>query len=73
MSGTISLLWDLRLRQIQSTSKLRIPGEFEMEDPKSPDEVVNVTFVTKDETRKQIKGKVGDNLMYLAHRYLLAH
>lgn len=30
---------------------------------------VNVTFVTKAGDKVQVRGKVGDNLLYLAHRY----
>lgn len=44
-------------------------GEFEWQDPKSEDEVVNVTYVDKDGKKKCVRGKVGDNLMYLAHRH----
>ncbi|WKY04508.1 hypothetical protein Q1695_005484 [Nippostrongylus brasiliensis] len=47
----------------------RFHGEFEYQDPKSEDEVVNVTFILRDGTKKQVRGKVGDNLMYLSHRY----
>ncbi|XP_057319166.1 adrenodoxin-like protein 1, mitochondrial [Microplitis mediator] len=55
-------------RCIQTTSRLR-NGEYEWQDPKSPDEIVNVVFVDKDEKEIKIKGKVGDNVLYLAHRY----
>lgn len=44
-------------------------GEYEWEDPKSEDEVVNITYIDKDGNRKQVRGKVGDNVLYLAHRY----
>ncbi|XP_044165403.1 adrenodoxin-like protein 1, mitochondrial [Acropora muricata] len=44
-------------------------GEYEMQDPKSPDEVVNVTFIDRGGNPIAVKGKVGDNLLYLAHRY----
>ncbi|CAD5226298.1 unnamed protein product [Bursaphelenchus xylophilus] len=44
-------------------------GDFEWQDPKSEDEVVNITYVTRDGSNKKIKGKVGDNVMYLAHRH----
>ncbi|XP_048761663.2 adrenodoxin-like protein 1, mitochondrial [Ostrea edulis] len=44
-------------------------GEYEMQDPKSPDEVVNITFIDKSGTQIPIKGKIGDNVLYLAHRY----
>ncbi|VDO83514.1 unnamed protein product, partial [Heligmosomoides polygyrus] len=32
-------------------------------------EVVNITYVLRDGTEKRIRGKVGDNVMYLSHRY----
>lgn len=46
-------------------------GEYERQDPKSPDEIVNIVFIDKDGTRQNIQGKVGDNLLYLAHRYAI--
>uniref|UniRef100_A0A914R5A7 Uncharacterized protein n=1 Tax=Parascaris equorum TaxID=6256 RepID=A0A914R5A7_PAREQ len=39
--------------------------EYEYQDPKSDDEVVNVTFVLRDGTKKKVRGKVGDNLLLL--------
>ena len=30
---------------------------------------VNITYILKDGTQVKVKGKVGDNLRYLAHRY----
>ncbi|KAJ3664987.1 hypothetical protein Zmor_000513 [Zophobas morio] len=56
------------IRSIHSTCKLR-HGEYEMQDPKSPDEVVNITYITKDGKKVPIKGKVGDNVLRLAQRY----
>ncbi|ESO86642.1 hypothetical protein LOTGIDRAFT_235266 [Lottia gigantea] len=44
-------------------------GEYEMQDPKTDDEVVNITFIDKGGKRIPVKGKIGDNVMYLAHRY----
>ncbi|CAG9768762.1 unnamed protein product [Ceutorhynchus assimilis] len=55
-------------RNIHTTS-VQKHGEYEWQDPKSEDEVVNVTFITKDGSRVAVRGKVGDNLLYLAHRY----
>ncbi|XP_044259745.1 adrenodoxin-like protein 1, mitochondrial [Tribolium madens] len=55
-------------RNFYTTAKLN-HGEYEWQDPKSPDEVVNITFVTKDGEKVPVKGKVGDNVLYLAHRY----
>lgn len=43
-------------------------GEYEWRDPKNDDEIVNVTFVDKDGKRVEVKGKIGDNVLYLAHR-----
>nr|CAG4644400.1 EOG090X0GMO [Lepidurus arcticus] len=44
-------------------------GDYEWEDPKSEDEVVNVIYIDKKGNRHPVRGKVGDNAMYLAHRY----
>jgi ferredoxin-2, mitochondrial len=44
-------------------------GEFEHQDPKSEDEVVNVIYIDKKGTRIPVRGKVGDNVLFLAHRY----
>jgi hypothetical protein len=30
---------------------------------------VNVTYIQKDGSQVKVRGKVGDNVMYLAHRY----
>ncbi|VDN04035.1 unnamed protein product [Thelazia callipaeda] len=43
--------------------------EFEYQDPATESDVVYVNFVLQDGTVKKIKGKVGDNVMHLAHRY----
>lgn len=52
-----------------NTSRTLLHGEFEWQEPKSEDDVVNVTFIDKDGNKISIRGKVGDNLMYLAHRH----
>ncbi|KAL8604762.1 Adrenodoxin, mitochondrial [Nucella lapillus] len=44
-------------------------SEYEWQDPKSEEEVVNITYIDKNSTAIPIRGKVGDNVMYLAHRY----
>ncbi|XP_071863096.1 adrenodoxin-like protein 1, mitochondrial Ferredoxin 1 [Bombus fervidus] len=51
------------------TSEYSFHGEYEMQDPKSEADIVNVTFIDKMGKRIPIKGKVGDNVLYLAHRY----
>ncbi|XP_028404703.1 adrenodoxin-like protein, mitochondrial [Dendronephthya gigantea] len=44
-------------------------GEYEWEDPKSPDEIINVKFIDQNGQYISVQGKVGDNVMYLAHRH----
>nr|CAD7438601.1 unnamed protein product [Timema bartmani] len=44
-------------------------GEYEWKDPESEEEVVRITYIDKDGKRTEVKGKVGDNVLYLAHRY----
>lgn len=56
-----------RVRSVCTTGCLR-HGEYEWRDPKNEDEIVNVAFVDKDGKRTSVKGKIGDNVLYLAHR-----
>ncbi|XP_063630372.1 adrenodoxin-like protein 1, mitochondrial [Cydia splendana] len=56
------------IRKFHVTSALK-HGEYEWQDPKSEEEVVNIVYVTKDGKKHPIRGKVGDNVLYLAHRY----
>eukprot|EP00127_Corallochytrium_limacisporum_P003585 Clim_evm68s150 gene=Clim_evmTU68s150 len=56
------------VRGFHSSPRLK-HGGFEWQDPKSEDEVVNVTFILRDGKEVPIRGKVGDNVLYLAHRY----
>lgn len=58
------------LKRFICTTQCLQHGEYEWQDPKSDDEVVSVIFVDKDGKRTEVKGKVGDNILYLAHRYL---
>lgn len=44
-------------------------GGFEWQDPKTEEEVVNVIYVNREGRDVPIRGKVGDNVMYLAHRH----
>lgn len=50
------------------TTKCLRHGEYEWEDPKNESEIVNVVFVDKDGKRTEVRGKIGDNVLYLAHR-----
>ncbi|CAF3816268.1 unnamed protein product [Rotaria sp. Silwood1] len=58
-----------RLYKNPLITAVRYHGEYEWQDPKSDDEVVNITFINKDGKRIPIRGKIGDNLLYLGHRY----
>ncbi|XP_055534545.1 adrenodoxin-like protein 1, mitochondrial isoform X2 [Wyeomyia smithii] len=55
-------------RNVQLARILR-HGEYEWQDPKSEEDVVNITYIDKDGKRIAVRGKVGDNALYLAHRY----
>ncbi|CAK5043709.1 unnamed protein product [Meloidogyne enterolobii] len=62
------ITWPFLPRNLSFLNLLK-SGDYEYEDPKCEDEVVNVTYVTRDGQAKKVRGKVGDNAMYLAHRY----
>lgn len=62
-------LFKTNFSQTIHTPATLLHGEFEWQDPISENEVVNVIFVNKSGVKKHIRGKVGDNLMYLAHRH----
>lgn len=51
------------------TSKTLRHGSFEKSEPKSPEEVVTVQVIDRNAKRHTIKGKVGDNLLYLMHKF----
>ncbi|XP_017772597.1 PREDICTED: adrenodoxin-like protein, mitochondrial [Nicrophorus vespilloides] len=59
----------LQNKQYLHATKVLNHGEFEWQDPKSEDEVVNITYITKTGERVAVRGKVGDNVLYLAHRH----
>merc|ERR1712178_517978 len=44
-------------------------GDSEWQDAVSENDVVNIVYVNRDGSEHRIRGKVGDNVMYLAHRY----
>lgn len=57
------------MTSLQGTGSPLCIGDFEMKDPESEDQVVTVTFVDKAGERISVRAKVGDNVLYLAHRY----
>ncbi|XP_074642870.1 adrenodoxin-like protein 1, mitochondrial [Tubulanus polymorphus] len=56
-------------RKISTSSGPKFHGEYEWQDPKSEDEVVNITFIDRESKAVPVRGKVGDSCLYLAHRY----
>ncbi|CAH1738240.1 adrenodoxin-like protein 1, mitochondrial [Aphis gossypii] len=44
-------------------------GDYEWQEPKSEADVVRVVYVDRDGKRTEVRGKVGDNVLYLAHRH----
>eukprot|EP00128_Syssomonas_multiformis_P019005 Colp12_sorted_trinity150504_noHs@21692 len=52
-----------------SSTGIKRHGDYEMQDPKSEDEVVHVTYIDRTGKKHTVRGKVGDNVLYLAHRY----
>ncbi|KAL9905292.1 adrenodoxin-like protein 1, mitochondrial [Glossina fuscipes] len=56
-------------KQLLHLSQTKRHGEYEWQDPKSEDDVVRVIYIDKDGKRLEVRGKVGDNILYLAHRY----
>jgi ferredoxin len=65
-----SLAWrsSLERRQLRTTPRA-LHGDFEWEEPSSPDEVVRIFVVTRDGERHAVQGKVGDNLLYVFHKW----
>lgn len=52
-----------------SSSSIQHHGEYEWQDATSADQIVNITYITKGGQKIPIKGKIGDNVLYLAHRH----
>ncbi|KAK4302851.1 hypothetical protein Pmani_025106 [Petrolisthes manimaculis] len=55
-------------RCLMTTQGLR-HGDYEWQDPKTEEEVVNITFIDRSGQKVPVQGKIGDNVLYLAHRY----
>eukprot|EP00966_Prymnesium_polylepis_P267553 6181004-Prymnesium_polylepis.1 len=75
-SGSVSTALSRHARQLRTTpavcfrpSDARLHGDYEWEDPESPEDVVPLTIIARDGTRHEVAGKVGDNLLYLCHRF----
>lgn len=52
-----------------ATTSLLAHGDYEWEEPKSPEDIVNMTYIDRDNIEHRIRGKVGDNVLFLAHRH----
>jgi len=51
------------------SSKVLYHGEYERQPPKSDDEIVNIHVIDRDHIQTDIKGKVGDNVMFLCQMH----
>ncbi|CAL4115804.1 unnamed protein product [Meganyctiphanes norvegica] len=51
------------------TSPGLLHGDYEWKDPKSEEEVVNITIIDRNGNDIPLRGKIGDNVLYLCHRY----
>ncbi|TGZ74676.1 hypothetical protein CRM22_000817 [Opisthorchis felineus] len=67
-NSTKSVLNAFLPRYVHVTRLLR-HGEYEQKASTSPDDVVTVNVIGRDGSQSTMKGKIGDNLMYLAHRH----
>ncbi|XP_065070231.1 ferredoxin-2, mitochondrial-like [Rhopilema esculentum] len=56
-------------RSFGTLKGIQFHGEYEWQDPKSEDEVVNIVFIDRKNQRQPVRGKIGDNVLYLAHRH----
>lgn len=65
----LSYLWRAINYKFLHTSAQKLHGEYEMKDPTTPEETVHVTFVDKENNRVSVNGKIGDRLLYLAHKF----
>ena len=57
----------LPVRQFRS-SRPTEHGDYEWQDPASPEDVVRFSVVGRDGRQHEVAGKVGDNVLYLMHR-----
>ena len=55
-------------RALSSSTRL-CHGDYEWEAPKSPADIVNITYIDRDNIEHDIEGKIGDNVLFLAHRH----
>lgn len=56
----------LQWRNIKTSCKLRHGGDHSK--PMTEEETVNVTYIDREDNKINVKAKVGDNVLYLAHR-----
>eukprot|EP00111_Clytia_hemisphaerica_P021155 TCONS_00062317-protein len=53
-------------REFQATCTLKHGGDHS--GPQSEEETVNVTYIDRNDNKVHVKAKIGDNVLYLAHR-----
>jgi len=61
-----------RVPALFHTSPSLSHGDYEWEEPKSKEDIVNITYIDKQGKETKVRGKIGDNVLYLAHRYGIA-
>ncbi|XP_068178187.1 ferredoxin-2, mitochondrial [Antennarius striatus] len=66
-SGLFECLWTVN-RHVQTSMALHRCEE-ESSNKEDPEDVVNVVYVDRSGQRIPIKAKVGDNVLYLAHKH----
>lgn len=69
IEATAQRPWRPQPNRTFTLSSIQRHGEYEWQDPKSAEEIVNITYITKDGRKIPIQGKIGDNVLYLAHRH----
>lgn len=67
LCGTTATAAEERVRSFQTTAGYQAKEEMQEAEPSV--EEINVVFVDRSGQRIPVKGKVGENVLYLAHRY----
>ena len=58
----------LQVRRLHA-SRVALHGSFERKEAASPEDVVMINVVDRNQKKHLLKGKVGDNLLYLMHKF----
>lgn len=73
LSSAVQLRWTRThlpsLARSFHASKQLQHGSFERQDPSDPADIVRFKVIDRNSVTHEVRGKVGDNLMYLMHRF----